>query len=649
MKMKNCSKILALGFTTASLISVLAACDPVPRRTLSTDEKIADLYWIYSQYGENYAPLDYKQQTLKINFDQLKLDYVEAAKKTTTNDEFYDLMFKFVAEFHDAHNSASLTNSSLPDRAQVAFLGFSGIRNGDTLLVKKLLPTITKDSAYPIKEGDLITKIDGKLLKDVIKEELLPLRNLGNDEANITFHMNKLFTRVSTASVLPKNKDAVITLKRGETEFTYTLPWVMKDLYQFQADQAKATAKKDQATASPTPSTQTDEPKTSDSNFMMLSDDFGSQTFKFNFIGFNGRINKPMATLTKVMDHLRKTFADGFRLVDDVAEWSPVATTADTEKTPLEALKDQRSVMDKAVYLSDSKTYPAYIAPKAVVGADGKETGETKLIGYIYIDSFDPDSGEETTLKEFKATLLAMQSMGVNDLVLDTINNGGGSLTLGMKMAQLLSNKKVEMPKMEMRLSDSWLDQFQTETLHPASDAEGEIARRVLAEMLSRKTETLGDGKPAHRLSQAYSAEILAPFTFEPNTDLKKPFKIAVITNEMCASMCDIFAGILQDNNMATIIGTRTMGAGGNVVDYNQAPNSHLTLRQTESLIVRKDGSYLENHGVTPTIEIKVNESAKDKYAPVLNKALDFLVTIPAAKADPKPASHGGPAQPAGE
>ena len=570
--------------------------------------------------------MDYKQKTLKINFEQLKLDYVEAAKKTATNDEFYDLMFKFVAEFKDAHNSASLTNSSLPDRAQVAFLGFSGIRNGDTLVVKKLLPTITKDSAFPIKEGDLITKIDGKLLKDVIKEELLPLRNLGNDEANITYHMNKIFTRVSTASVLPKSKDAVITLKRGETEFTYTLPWVLKDLFQFQAEQAKATPKKDQAS-------------TTDSNFMMIADDFGSQTFKFNFIGFNGRINKPMATLTKVMDHLRKTFSDGFRLVDDVAEWSPVAADAekDKEKTPLELLKDQRSVMDKAVYLTESKTFPAYIAPKAVIGADGKETGAMKLIGYIYIDSFDPNSGEETTLKEFKDTLNAMQAMGVNDLILDTINNGGGSLTLGMKMAQLLSNKKVEMPKMEMRLSDSWLDQFQTETLHPASDAEGEIARRILNEMLTRKTETLADGKPAHRLSQAYSAEILAPFTFEPNSDIKKPFKIVVLANEMCASMCDIFAGILQDNNMATIVGTRTMGAGGNVVDYNQAPNSHLTLRQTESLIVRKDGSYLENNGVTPTIEIAVNESAKDKYAPVLNKALDFLVGAPAPKDDKKP------------
>lgn len=599
-----------------SIVTLVTACDPVPRRTLSTDEKIADLYWIYSQYGENYAPLELKEKTFGINFEKLKQDYVEAAKKTTTNDEFYDLMFKFVAEFKDAHNSAALTNSSLPDRAQVAFLGFSGIRSGETLVVKKLLPTITKDSNFPIKTGDEITKIDGKNLKDLIKEELLPLRNLGSDEANITYHMNKLFTRVSTMNGLPKNKDAVISLKRGGDEYEFTIPWVVKDLHQFQAEQEKA--KESQKTEA-----KQVEPRQSESNFLMFSDAMDSTLFKFNFVGFNGRIEKPVAILNKVMNGLRKKFADGFRMVDYVSEWSPMADSDET-KAPLEILKDQRLVLTNAVYLSESKTYPAYIAPKKIY-KDGEETEETKLIGYIYVDTFSPESDEEAVLKEFKATIMAMQSMGVSDLVIDTINNGGGSLVLGMKMAQLLSNKKVEMPKMQMRLSDSWMDQFQQESLHASSDAEGEYARRILVDMESAK-------KAGKRLSDPISAEMLAPFSIQANTDLKKPFKIVLLVNEMCASMCDIFAGILQDNQMATIVGSRTMGAGGNVVNYNQAPNSHLDLRQTESLILRKDGSYIENNGVTPEVVMAVNESAKDKYDDVLNKAIDILTGKPEKK-----------------
>lgn len=621
-RMKFSTKLILSVSTLAMLTlisTLLSACDPVPRRNLSVDEKIADLYWIYSQYGENYAPLEYKEKSLNINFEKLKLDYVEAAKKTTTNEEFYDLMFKFVAEFKDAHNSASLTNSSLPNRAQVAFLGFSGARNGEALLVKKLLPTITKDSAFPVKVGDLITKIDGKPLKEVIQAELLPLRNLGNEESNYSFHMNKLFTRVSTMNGLPKNKDAVITLMRDEKEYTYSLPWVLKDIYQFQAEQEKA-AEKDKSK----------EKKAEDSerNYLMLSDSLNSTLFKFNFVGFNGQIEKPVAMVEKVMNGLRKKFADGFRVVDFVAEWSPVAED-EKEKTPLEALKEQRSLMEKAVYLSESKTYPAYVSPKKVYDQNGKETGEIKLVGYIYVDTFSPANSEENVLKEFKATLTAMQALGVNDLVIDTINNGGGSLVLGMKMAQLLSDQKLEMPKLQMRLSDSWMDQFQQETLHASSDAEGEYARRILAEMEVAK-------KAGKRLSDPYSAEMLAPFSIQPNQDMKKPFKIVLLVNEMCASMCDIFAGILQDNKMATIIGARTMGAGGNVVSYNQTPNSHLDVRQTESLILRKDGSYIENVGVTPDKLMEVNTYAKNKYSDVLTAATHFLTGKPEAKKEDK-------------
>ena len=51
---------------------------------------------------------------------------------------------------------------------------------------------------------------------------------------------------------------------------------------------------------------------------------------------------------------------------------------------------------------------------------------------------------------------------------------------LGMKIAQALTNKVVEMPKMQVRLSDTWLDEYENESLNANSDAEGEFARRTL-------------------------------------------------------------------------------------------------------------------------------------------------------------------------
>ena len=603
--MKN--TLLGSGWVLGLVLIGLAGCDPVPRRTLTTEEKIADLYWIYSQFGENYAPLEMKQKLHGLDYEKWKADTIEAAKLTKTNDEFYQLMMKFVAGFKDAHTSASLTNSSLPNRAQVAFLGFGGYRHGDSLIVKKLLPTISKDSAYPVAVGDEILAINGLTLKDAIDRDLVPLRDLGNQEANYTFHMNKLFNRVSTVNGLPAESDAVLTVKRDDRKLTVKLPWVLRDLVQFRAEQDAATQ------------------KTKSGNFLMVSDDADpTRLFSFNFIGFDGKVLKPMEQIEKVTRGLRKKFSDGFRMIDSIAGWSPVdelATASIDAATPMERLKEVRAVPANAVYVDGSKTYPAYIVPAKVKTADGTETREKRLVGYILIDTFSPSSDEDEVIAEFKNTLSAMQALGVQHLVLDTINNGGGSLVLGMKMAQLLSPSKIEMPKIQYRLSDSWLDQFETESLDARSDSEREYSRRLLARFLQQKDS-------GNRLSSIESAETLAPFSINENRDLEQPFKVVLLVNEMCASMCDIFAGILQDNEMATVMGARTMGAGGNVVAYNQAPNSHLELRQTESLIVRKNPnadqtpSYIENFGIEPEVEIKVSEMAKTKYVDAIKKAM---------------------------
>ncbi len=603
--MKN--SLLNSGWVLGLVLIGLAGCDPVPRRTLTTEEKIADLYWIYSQFGENYAPLEMKQKLHGLDYEKWKADTIEAAKLTKTNDEFYQLMMKFVAGFKDAHTSASLTNSSLPNRAQVAFLGFGGYRHGDSLIVKRLLPTITKDSAYPIAVGDEILTINGVSLKDAIDRDLVPLRDLGNREANYTFHMNKLFNRVSTMNGLPAEKDVVLSVKRDDRKFTVKLPWVLKDLVQFREEQDAATE------------------KTKSANFLMVSDDADpTRLFSFNFIGFDGRVLKPMEQIAKVTRGLRKKFSDGFRMIDSIAAWSPVDEVASASlesATPMERLKEVRAVPASAVYVDGSKTYPAYVVPSKVRTADGTETKEKRLVGYILIDTFSPNADEDDVITEFKNTLASMQALGVQHLVLDTINNGGGSLILGMKMAQLLSPGKIEMPKIQYRLSDSWLDQFETESLEARSDSEREYSRRLLESFLQQK-------KTGSRLSIIESAETLAPFSINENRDLEQPFKVVLLVNEMCASMCDIFAGILQDNQMATVMGARTMGAGGNVVAYNQAPNSHLELRQTESLIVRRNlnadqtPSYIENFGIEPEIEIKVSEMAKTKYVDAIKKAM---------------------------
>jgi MYXO-CTERM domain-containing protein len=129
-------------------------------------------------------------------------------------------------------------------------------------------------------------------------------------------------------------------------------------------------------------------------------------------------------------------------------------------------------------------------------------------------------------------------------------------------------------------------------------------------------------------ISDPLPEDILMPFAFqEGNSALAQKLNIVVLTNEMCASMCDMFAAVMQDNHLAKIVGSRTMGAGGNVVEHMEAPNSHLTVAQTESLVLRADGTPIENHGVTPDVALNTNASVLDKYGPVMLQAVNVIAT----------------------
>lgn len=580
---------------------VLQGCDPVPRRTLSDEEKLADLAWIYSQFGQNYAPLEYKSQKFNLNYQELKQAYNEAALATKSNQDFFDLMFRFVSEFKDAHTAGTLTASDLPDRAKFSYLGFTGFRVGANLVVKELLPTTLPNSSYPIKPGDRILKIDGRDLPEVIKSDLVKFRDLGNDEANLTYHMNKIFNRLSIANGLPTASDAILTVQDAERIKTVTLPWVVKDLATYSKEQEEAKKAKD---------------------VLPLEND--EKPFYLGFIGFDGKAFQPSSMASKI-SRTSPGFdvLNTFIFVDNIAQWTTnVVLNSDGQlvvapEKPKTGLK-QRIMPTEAVFLPNAVTFPAYVTRERLRTKAGAMTKDSKMIGYIRVDSFSYDFAMS---KEFEDTILSMQVLGVNDIIIDLIDNGGGSLTLGMQMAQSLSAEDIQMSDIQMRLSDNWLDDFEQASIKSTSDAEKELYRRHLE--LFKQDQAAGK-----RLSRPINTRILSPFGIKANFKLEKKPNVVLLVNEMCASMCDIFSAILKDNNMATVIGTRTLGAGGNVVDHNQAPNSHFDVRQTESLLLRKDGSYIENNGVSPDIEVKVNEYAEVGYEPVRQRAIEFLTTL---------------------
>lgn len=635
-------RALVLGMASFFAFS---ACDPVPSKELTPEQKITDMLWLYSQFDENYAPLEYKMEKFGFDYQTIKAVYLKAAESTKSNGEFYLLMNHFVAQFKDPHTTTHFYHGGLPGRVSIAFLGFAGHRQGSNFVVTELLPSYDqKTSSFPIEIGDEISELDGRPLTEIIQQDLVPFADIGYEESNLTFHMNRIFTRVSTSEVFPVTPDGQLRMNSEVTVLKqkvsskdcesvekekkhscktqlkkksynkFIIPWIYKDIYEFNVEQSQATRS-------------TDKKQEQTLQFKNLSQPF---PVLLGLSGFDGALKSPQELVKRWSRSFSKShFMDSFYFPNDVQSWSAQLMKSENDETssidelnrPHSILMRNRFIPSSARFItSKNATFPTYITEEKIPSTGGNKRSETKLVATLFLNTFSPEQSHEEVVQEFKNTLETLRFYRINDLIIDLINNGGGSLSLGMELAQNLSAQKIDMPSLQLRISESWLNEFELKTLSAPSDSEREIAFRVFEQLEKEYKE----GK---RLSSPIGAEILIPFQLRPNLNLKENLNIVLLTNEMCASMCDIFAGILQDNQMATIVGSRTMGAGGNVVNHFQAPNSHMHIRQTESLVVRSNAekSYIENNGVQPDYPMNVSKTSGSKYQSIREAAIKLL------------------------
>lgn len=619
------SHIIIITLITLFLSGV--SCTPNPRRQLSESERVADMQWLLTKIEANYAPLEYKQELFDFNFESLRLLYLERAELDQSNEKFYLLMHKLVAQFADGHMGLRSTRSSLPGRAEIAYLGFSGKRRGENFHVGQLLPSFELGHNYPIRPGDQIVKKDGRPLREIVESELVRYRNVGQNEANLTLLMPRLFSKSSLTTPLPKpGSDVVLTVKRGSREFEVTVPWIIVDHFDFEKAQEESLR----------------------SLALQKGIDFDNQKNKltnvFQFAASHphitqGRLASILRSSTDANQAMQKVFeiATEINSLDtfEFQQNDPIETIITFYQTlkkqidrsieqysAIEKLKNERYVPSQIFSLPHATNYPSYIA---II----EEDEQRKAVGYIQLHTFSPTDSEREVIDEVKETLNYFKNFGaegVRHIVIDMIDNGGGSLRLGMKLAQLFSADKIRSPSLKVRLNDSWMDSTESSIRGGSSDAHREIARRLFEKMEN-------EFYTGNLLSSAFNIEQMYPFALNGNRDLTlfdRPyqFDILIITNETCASMCDIFAAILKDNELAITLGEKTMGAGGNVVNHVHAPHSGMTLNLTESLILSPNGEFLENNGVQPDIHMNVNEYSHEKYQTVIERAFEEVLKI---------------------
>jgi hypothetical protein len=239
---------------------------------------------------------------------------------------------------------------------------------------------------------------------------------------------------------------------------------------------------------------------------------------------------------------------------------------------------------------------------------------------------------------EFSAVIGRFQAV-TDSMVIDQVNNPGGSVLYLYALASMLTDQPLKTPLHHIAINPGDVHEAldMIESLKGVTDNEG--AAKVL------KNADL-DGYPASYEMAQFSLNYSHFIVDEWNAGrtLTNPYylggvnqinpasvhyskPILLLINHLDFSGGDFFPTILQDNKRVTILGTRTAGAGGYVLDYKIANDAGVDgFRCTESIAERVDGNPIENLGVTPDIVYEMTaEDYTGNYAPYTKAVKDAV------------------------
>ena len=604
----------------ASLLA-LSAC-ALPVNDMTPEQRKSDMQWAFTVFKANYAPAELKKSNYGVELSKLEADCVTQAEAEMDNPAFVALFQKCVHAFKDAHVGAQqMNNGILPEYAQVAHLGFITMRtkaifNGEKVNALRIVSPLkgSDTPGAPLIPGDLILAVDGQKIGPYLMDNIVPFIDVGQDETSLTQAAFRFAMRTSTDMDLPKEDDIKLLVARETMVFEITMPWIVEDLLAFQLKQNPPT--EDGDGKNPTAPDHPGMPSGIGANQAqnpLAQTFFGYDELKNIFDMFE----TPVAMISERLNYIAKT---GYKL----AKFNPILNALFNGELDKDGQIDQaiRSrILPMAAQVDDLMADPMFTAKMVT-------TDEGETYAYIQITNFPAD---DKILEEWFRAITAIEDKGIKSVIIDMIDNGGGSLVHGMRMLNMLRRKPLDFPSMQLRLNNNWMNSFKTQATFGADDYSKAIARRVVEDM----EEDIAAGKS---LSRPISVTVLDPFFLQnPGYGLSDDVKIALMVNEMCVSMCDIFASVMQDNNMGLIVGQRTMGGGGNVVQHGLSPVAKMGVALTESLMISASGKYLEDNGVTPDALVDMVADRENSFQQAFATAYNYVMP-PKPEPAPEPA-----------
>jgi hypothetical protein len=268
--------------------------------------------------------------------------------------------------------------------------------------------------------------------------------------------------------------------------------------------------------------------------------------------------------------------------------------------------------------------------------------GEEK-IGYLRIADYDRTSDKFEQLVKIIDYLQANSSA----LVIDQVDNPGGSVAYLLNILSLLSDKPLKLPTERMMITQdevemalSMIDMLEILTDNPdffdvvkKMDIELPITLEQLPFFTSYYHFIISEWNAGrHFTNPGYMLGFDKVLPAVGKTCYTKP--ILLLTNSLDFSGGDFLPAVLQDNHRVTILGSRTAGAGGAVLNTS-FPNIFgiSNFSYTASIAVRENNNPIENIGVTPDIEYQLTEEDYQNnfkgYVEAINNAVFSLICLP--------------------
>ncbi|MFT5319051.1 MAG: hypothetical protein ACI8RA_002321, partial [Chlamydiales bacterium] len=258
-----------------------------------------------------------------------------------------------------------------------------------------------------------------------------------------------------------------------------------------------------------------------------------------------------------------------------------------------------------------------------------------KQIGYVRIPHYMGGHEEES---DFSNIIQHLEDNS-DALIIDQINNPGGSVSYLYNLASMLTDKPLELPKHRMTITQNevlFAAQLipHLERISTDMQATWDFGPRFGGHHVNKKlTDSLLDHSRLVIDEWNNGKAITKPCyingiqTVQPSDEARYTKPILLLTNEMDFSGGDFFPAILQDNKRVTILGTNTAGAGGTVDGFSY-PNmlGVEEFKYTSSLAERSNNNPIENLGVQPDIEYELGAyDFQNNYSEYVNIILSTL------------------------